>query len=158
MRRRRIDGTPVLADDVGILLGLQLHPGGHVVVAAVLPSPEPGQDEPHFVFTGLLQQQVDHRKVILALFRLHLLPVERYLQRVGMHFFYHPPHTRQHLGPGGRVVRLPGQNHIRLSVHQQSMASVFRYQLGNGVFFLLRPQDASGHQSRQNQYADRALS
>ena len=132
MRRGRVDGLPPCTDNIRILPGLQLHPFGHIVVAAVLPCGKPQQDQAYVALARLIQQHLHHRHIVFALFGFNLLPVDRDLQRIGVHLLHHLPHAGHHIGPCRRIGGLPAQNEVRLAVHQQGMTPVLFNESGNG--------------------------
>ena len=67
--------VPALKQEV--LPMIPLHPLRHIIGCAVFPQTEPEEPQPDSLFPGLSDDAVHQREIILSLFRLHELPVDR---------------------------------------------------------------------------------
>ena len=76
------------------------------------------------VLARLVDQQIDVAEVEAAACRLDLLPVDRGLDRIGMHRFGGAPRVRQRRGPGAGVVDLTAQNQKWLAIDDQREAVI----------------------------------
>ncbi len=129
-RGRRVNQLSALIGHMGIALGIELHPFGHIVLAAVLPGAEPEQNQVNVVLAGLGEDGVHRRVIELPLLGLELLPVDRRFERVGMEVFDGGPHLGERGRPVAGVVRLRAQHQKRRAVHQQCIASILLDQAG----------------------------
>ena len=135
--------------------GVQQHPFGHIVLAAVLPRGEPEQYETNIMLASFGQEPVDRRKVELPGLLFNLIPVDRYFDRVGMQVFHGSPvfWVRRPGTLQAQVLILYTQYQKWSIVHEQSEASVLLHQAGNralGDLGVERADDECGRQSGQN--------
>ena len=123
-RRGRVNSFPVLVDNVGIPLGVELHPLRHVMLTAVLPCAKPKQNKVNATCAGLRKNTVDLRVVELTLLGLELLPVNGNLQCIGVQVFNRRPHFWKRCRPVAGVVGLRAKHQKGRTVDHQSIASV----------------------------------
>src|SRR5260370_23582182 len=104
--REHVQDFAVGVQLAGILFGIGLDPLRYVVCLAVLPGSEPEQNEVEVVLTCTVYEQIHVGEVELALFGLHLLPVDGRFDGVDMKGVECRPYLWQSAGPRTGVIDL----------------------------------------------------
>jgi hypothetical protein len=137
-RRGRVHSFPILVDYVSVLFRIELHPLGHVVLAAVLPCAKPEQNKVNAMRAGLRENTVDLRVVELTLSGLELFPVDRDFECIGMQILDRGPHFWKHCRPVARVVGLRTKHQKWRTIDHQGIAAILVNDTRDWVFIHLR--------------------
>ena len=119
---------------------------------AVFPSAKPQENQPHVVFPGLLQDQVNNRGVEFALFRLELFPIDRDFQRVGVEIVNGRPDFGEQARPRARIVALRAKDEEGRAFHDQGVMPGFIHDMGKRIVAGLPRRSA--HQRQENDKRD----